>query len=385
MIFGGIAGINWFDPATIHPNPYKAIPAISAIYVNDRLMAADTAVFMRALTLPYTQNTISLSLRALEFTKNEDNQFAYKLDGLEQQWVVTNNDKARYSSLPPGNYTFLLKVSNNEGIWNETPLRLNVVILPPYWQTWWFYTLVSAFCLGIVSLVVRQYVRQKVVSKTRELEKQQALYRERLRISKDVHDDLGSGLSKISLMADVAQGKAADNGLLRQDIKNISDISRELVDNMRDLIWVLHPDNTTLDVLVARLREYCADYLDNMPIAVMLNFPEKVPAYTLSREAQRNIFLTVKEAINNCVKHSGATQITIALALLPDHINITLSDNGKGFDNKMLKSTGNGLRNMRQRIELIGGEFQISSGEGGTTITIRVCYGCLKNENNTFV
>jgi signal transduction histidine kinase/ligand-binding sensor domain-containing protein len=376
LFFGGIAGINWFYPLdTTNANLFKAHPAISAIYINDSLYAGDTAIFVEKIILPYSRNTISLSFSALEFTKPGQSQFAYKLDGIDNDWVHSTDDNVRYSNLPPGSYEFQLKVSNSDGTWNDDPLRLQIVIRPPYWKTWWFRSLIVMLIIAVIYLLAKYYVRQKVKAKSIELEKQQALYMERLRISKDVHDDLGSGLSKISLMAAIAQKKTGGNAMLGNDIKHISAVSKELVDNMRDLIWVLNPENTTLEQLVSRLREYCSDYLENIPIKVIIDFPVNVPGMRISREAQRNIFLTVKEAINNCVKHADASEIKIRLGLDTDNINILVADNGRGFDMAHLKGSGNGLRNMKQRIESIGGSFLIeSSPDTSTAITITITF-----------
>ena len=295
----------------------------------------------------------------------------------------------------------------------------------------------------LLSIVVfllynRQQIKQR---QAREKAILAAEYNERLRIAKDVHDDLGSGLSKISLMADRAQKRAAGsiklgsdiqyistvskelsknmndivwvskpedttithlsatlndlgkglsnisstaeiaqqeataNATLGNDIQAIASVSKELIDNMRDLIWVLNPENTTLDNLVARLREYCADYLEGMQVNVVLDFPQEVPTMRISRESQRNIFSTVKEAINNCVKHAAASEIRIRITTADDKMAITVSDNGKGFDVNNLKGSGNGLRNMKQRIEAVGGVFSITpKPDAGTTISIIVPY-----------
>lgn len=383
MFFGGIAGINWFNPKDIKANPYKALPAITGISINDSLFATDTSVYIHTLRLPYNRNTVSFTLKALEFTQPEQNQFAYMLEGVDKDWVITANDKVRYSNLPPGTYTFLLKVSNNEGIWNDDVLKTEIIIMPPYWQTWWFRMLTLIIAVSIVLLSIRLYVRQKVRTKTRELEKQQALYMERLRISKDVHDDLGSGLSKISLMAEIAQKKATGNPNISNDIHLISEVSKELVDNMHDLIWILNPENTTLEQLVARLREYCSDYLENIPLEVSLNFPDDVPAMRIPREAQRNIFLTTKEAINNCIKHAHASTLAIVVAINGAGLDISVTDNGEGFDPAKLKGSGNGLRNMRQRIESIGGNFAITTAPGATKVAISVPFDALSTEKIT--
>lgn len=308
----------------------------------------------------------------------------------------------------------------------------------------------------LLSIVVfllynRQQIKQR---QAREKAILAAEYNERLRIAKDVHDDLGSGLSKISLMADraqkraagsiklgndikyistiskdlskemndivwvskpedttithlsaklgdlgkglstisltaeVAQQEATDNATLGNDIQQIASVSKELIDNMRDLIWVLNPENTTLDNLLARMREYCADYLEGMGLETSLDFPREIPSMRISRESQRNIFSTVKESINNCVKHAAATEINIRVGVTDNKLAISVSDNGKGFDMNNLKGSGNGLRNMKQRIEAVGGSFSIDPKTGaGTTISITVPFEklSLQVKNTTIV
>lgn len=368
MLFGGIAGFNWFRPQDVLPNPYKAIPAITGIYVNDSLITTDTAMYVHNLNLPYARNTISLTLRALEYTMPEQNVYAYMLEGVDKDWVQTTNDKVRYANLQPGGYRFLFKVRNNESLWNEEPLVLMIAISPPWWQTWWFRGLTALLLAGLGTLAARFYARRKVLAKTRELEQQHALNMERIRISKDVHDDIGSGLSKISLLSQIANSKIKDNQALSGDISNISSISKELVDNMRDLIWLLNPENTTLDSLAARIREYSADYLDGMSVGVFFEFPESVPTMSISRNVQRNILLTVKEAINNSVKHARAGIVRIKLTIDKDVLSISISDNGKGFNINSISGRGNGLRNMRHRIETLGGNCDIASETNEGTV-----------------
>ncbi len=300
-------------------------------------------------------------------------------------------------------------------------------------------TMIIAFLLFSRLQTKQKQKREKAIA--------EAEYNERLRIAKDVHDDLGSGLSKISLMADLAQrkisgneqlsfdlasisetshrlaninqnksestdniitneppilddinaglsviSKSADsaamkaqgNILLGYEIKQISAMSRELVDNMRDLIWVLNPENTTLDQLVTRLREYCGEYLDGMQIEPNLDFQLIVPELKITREGQRNVFLTVKETVNNSIKHSGTTEMDIKLSVADNELNISIADKGKGFDLQLINKNGNGLRNMKQRIESIGGRFTLNSVIGqGTETTITISLNKLANPKNT--
>jgi len=379
MIFGGISGVNWFSPDKITPNPYNAIPAITGIYINDTLMTCDSAMYVQKLVLPYSRNTVSFTLRALEYTAPAYNKFAYMLSGLDKDWVYTTNDKVRYSNLEPGEYKFLLKASNNEGKWNDKPEQIIIVIEPPFWRTWWFRLTLLSIGVSVVLVVVRYYTYLKIKAKTIELERQHALNTERMRISKDVHDDIGSGLSKISLLSAMANRKLKENELPSKDIDSISTISKQLVDNMHDLIWVLNPENTTLDNLVSRIREYCADYLDVSNVTSSLSFPYNVPPVAIYGEVQRNVFSTVKEALNNAMKHSKATQINVTLKLDNNTVAITIADNGIGF--VATNGTGNGLRNMKNRIELINGKFSITSVQNaGTTISIEIPFDKLSAE-----
>lgn len=381
LMFGGIAGINWFKPEGVVPNRYMAQPAITGIYVDDALLTRDTAIFTHKLVLPYRRNTVSLTFRALEYTLPEQNRYAYKLEGQDNQWVYTANDRVRFPKLEPGEYKFLLKVSNNEGVWNEKPLELEIVIMPPYWRTWWFRLLVVMSGALLLAVILRYYTRQRIRARTLELEKKYALDMERLRISKDVHDDIGSGLSRISLLSELASRKMSDDEQAVRDVQSISSLSKELVDNMHDLIWVLNPENTTLDSLVSRLREYCADYLEGVGIAVTLDFPGDVPGIGISREVQRNIFSTVKEAVNNSVKHARAKSVTVSVNTQDRLLTVIVRDDGVGFDTHSVRSLGNGLRNMRYRIESVGGTFDVQSEPGkGTVIKVQMTFSGLHPE-----
>jgi two-component sensor histidine kinase len=379
MIFGGISGINWFRPNEVTINPFKAIPSITGIYINDTLMTYDSAMYIDKMVLAYNRNTVSFTMRALEYTTPLNNKFAYMLQGLDKDWVYTSNDKVRYSNLEPGSYVFLLKVSNNEGKWNDEPLQLALIVEPPFWRTWWFRLALLTIGVSLVLLVVRYYTYLKVKAKTIELERQHVLNTERMRISKDVHDDIGSGLSKIALLSALANRKLKENELPSKDIDNISAISKQLVDNMHDLVWVLNPENTTLDNLVSRIREYCADYLDVSDVTSTLSFPDNVPNVSIHGEVQRNIFSTVKEALNNCMKHSKATHVAVTLTMQHEMLEITIVDNGIGFSGN--EPTGNGLRNMKNRIEQIHGRFQVTSAvNAGSTLSISIPFSQLSTE-----
>jgi len=187
---------------------------------------------------------------------------------------------------------------------------------------------------------------------------------ERNRISKDIHDELGSGLSRIVFLTELLNAKSKDDGA-SQSLQAISKTAHLLVDNMRDLIWAMNPDNTSLDNLVARIREYSSDYLEEFPITLITDFEEDIPNVRLKNEACRNIIMMVKEALQNTIKHANATIVTIRLTINSE-LEICLSDNGIGF-NLNLSPKGNGLKNLATRIKDIGGNMIINSEPGGGT------------------
>ncbi len=259
---------------------------------------------------------------------------------------------------------------------------------------------ISGLLVLLLVIMLLLFSRQRAKQKQeREKAILEAERNERNRLAKDIHDDLGSGLSMISLIAHRAQTTAADgkklgnalatdqnkgnretltekiiedNILLGKDVVQIANVSRELIDNMRDMIWILKPESTRLDQLTARIREYCLDTLENLPIELDMELTENYPDLKITRQARRNIFLTFKEALNNCLKYAGATKISISLSLDKDKtLAMSISDNGAGFDPGNTRSGGNGLKNMRQRTENLGGKFEIS-GSGGTTIRISI-------------
>jgi signal transduction histidine kinase len=237
------------------------------------------------------------------------------------------------------------------------------------------YQVIGVSVLGGLGLFILFLLYNRKQLKQKQLQEKALAdveYNERMRIAKDVHDDIGAGLSKISLIAGLAQKDALTHVNYEADIDNILAVSKQLVDNMHDLVWVLNPEHTTIDHLVIRLREYCGDYFDGMGIKINMDLPDAVPAMQISREAQRNIFLTVKESLTNCIKHSGCNTITFSLKIENGLLRILITDDGKGF-NVMIKTRGNGLSNMQQRIDMIGGNYTITStvNEGcGTEMTV---------------
>lgn len=231
--------------------------------------------------------------------------------------------------------------------------------------------LVLFILLGFVVyfFVQKQKLKNQIAN---ELAVKQTEEKERLRIAKDIHDDLGSGLSKINFLSELIIRNSEQSIETKENVNSISETAKDLVDNMRDLIWALNPKNMTLENLLVRIREYSNDYLEDFPAELKFNFPEIISQKEILNDSHREIFMTLKECLNNIVKHSKATIIEIETTIQNDFLSICIKDNGVGFLNDSV-TKGNGLRNMKNRIDTIGGKFLIESFDiNGTLIKMTV-------------
>ncbi len=201
----------------------------------------------------------------------------------------------------------------------------------------------------------------------RDLEQQLMLERERARISQDMHDEVGASLTRISILSELAKRQHNESPKTEHIIDQISEISGNVVDEMSEIIWAMNPRNDTLDSFTSYIRQYSSTYLESAAIDGVFNFPHVIPAHPMSAELRRNLFLVVKEALHNIVKHSAATSVKLNLFFDHNLICIQIADNGKGFITGK-NGAGNGLINMRKRMDDIGGQYKITSKEGQGTI-----------------
>ncbi len=204
------------------------------------------------------------------------------------------------------------------------------------------------FIAGMLFSIYLFFSRQKLKNSiANEKAVREAEESERIRIAKDIHDELGAELSKVHFLAE-SMTRENSSSSINSNLKTISERSKLMIDNMRDLIWALTPGHMTIDGLLSRIREYSSDFLDDFNIELNIDFPEEVPEKAILREAYRNIFLMVKEALHNVVKHSMATSVDLKAAIVNGDFSISIADNGKGFQSTLL-TAGNGLKNIKHR------------------------------------
>jgi signal transduction histidine kinase/ligand-binding sensor domain-containing protein len=271
-----------------------------------------------------------------------------------------------YASLSPGNYVFEVKALVNNSTWSRAPAIWTFTILKPVWQRWWFYSLVTLIVLLTAYFFVREIIYRKLEKQRLALEKQNAIDTERLRISSELHDDLGGGLSTIRLMSELIQ-HGDKNGESKKQLEKISSNSKELVQKMNEIVWALNIKNDTLAGLLSYIRQYAALFLDDNMLDCKLTITDQVPDLAITGSKRRDIFLLVKESLNNVVKHAHASKVDISFTI-DDLLQIKIHDDGIGFNTTNRTTTSNGLRNMGKRVDELMGTMTIKNHEGTTLI-----------------
>jgi len=205
------------------------------------------------------------------------------------------------------------------------------------------------------------------------LEQQHAIERERTRIAQDMHDDLGASLTEILLLSECALKNTGGEQAVKTQIGEVAGVAREVVRNLDGIVWAVNPQNDSLQKLTGYIHEYVEVYLRRSGIRCWMEMPEQLPDVPLSSEVRHNLFLTVKEALHNTVKHAEATAVRLRLEASSTTLSISISDDGKGFSMEKASAFGNGLHNMRKRLESIGGKFDMTSEPGkGTRIRMEI-------------
>jgi signal transduction histidine kinase/ligand-binding sensor domain-containing protein len=374
IYFGTSNGITAFNPKNITPLSIQAHPTITNILINDQnsknLICAKTGAKniseIENLVLPYSQNTISFTFTSLEYSDPMHCQFEYKMEGIDKDWVNSSTQNfARYANINAGNYTFLLKASNSDGIWNNEPKKLQITIVPPFWRTWWFLTLCALFAMALVGYIV--YLR---LSKVIELQKI------RLKLYENLHDDIGSRLTAIVLLVEeILQRDTGNNQQKTPKLPLIGEISRNIVGNMRRLVWATAPENDALESVVQKMH---ADKRTLLPLGIDIKIvlATELKKMDIAGDKRYQMLSVFNEALTNISKYAQATNVIVSIEKEKDNLKMTIQDNGKGFDTAQPRtekdnSSGYGLANMRRRANRIKGSFTIESElNKGTIVTL---------------
>lgn len=374
MLFGTEAYVISFKPAEILSTITEvSLTQLKEVLVNDKTV--ELSGTPNNFRFDYHSKNIMFRWVLPDFSNPLNNQYYCRLDGIDADWrYVGNKGEIQYANLDYGRYTLQLKSANANGVPSANILTIPFEIAPPIWKTKWFLALIIVVSAVIFFIIVRYVSQRNLKEQLLKLENEQAIEKERNRISRDMHDDLGSGLTKIVIMSEVAKRNLADHERSKQQLESISESSRELVDNLQDIIWVLNPRNDTLESLAAYVREYALKFFEPFGTDLQFIYPETFPDKKLSKETRRNIFLTIKESFNNISKHAWCNKVCLSINNNEGTVIIKIADDGKGFDLGKVRKFSNGLTNMKNRIEQIGGNFEIISEPGKGTVTVVTIY-----------
>ncbi|HYK45704.1 MAG TPA: histidine kinase [Parafilimonas sp.] len=321
----------------------------------------------------YRENNISFFVAAPSFIDENRVSYSYRLAGSgNQQWSDTSpaNSVINLTNLSAANYTLTVKAFFPSAAYAPVELSYSFAITPPWWETWPVRVIAALLFIAVLILAIRFYYRRKLDKQKTVLEKRQAIEKERTRIATDMHDDLGAGLTRIKFLSETIGIKKQQQQPIEEDITRIREYSHEMIDKMGEIVWALNEKNDTLSDLLSYTRAYAVEYLSQNGIHCTMEIPESFPSTFVSGEFRRNIYLTVKEALHNVVKHSAATEVIFKMRT-DDQLIIEIKDNGCGFEQTNLRMFSNGITNMNTRTKELGGGIDIIN-DNGTDIIIRV-------------
>jgi signal transduction histidine kinase/ligand-binding sensor domain-containing protein len=389
MYFGGINGFNVFHPDSIKDNPN--IPAV---------VLTDFKVFNESLTpsaserrlkrniplekeldLDYSDNVLTFDFAALEYTNPANNLYAYKMVGFDKDWAsIGSKREATYTNLDPGRYTFRVKASNNDGVWNEEGASIEVVVAPPWWMTWWFRGMVI---LAFLSIGTTVYYRRVAVLKSKYAQQQdfsrrliETQERERKRIASELHDSIGQDLLVIKNRTYMANQVKPLNPKAREQLDHITKAVTQSLQNVRQISRNLRPYHLDRVGLTGAIRSMLETIAQSSPIVFDIQLDAIDGLFTAQgKEMEVNLYRIVQESVNNVLKHSEAKHAAIHIEKSDAGVTLHISDDGKGFEPKKVHApeskAGLGLSGIGERVGMLGGTYIIESSAGaGTTVTV---------------
>jgi signal transduction histidine kinase/ligand-binding sensor domain-containing protein len=387
LMFGGVMGVVAFKPEDFLSRSAPSRLVFNSLKLGNRTiefhpaMANDEAPqdalpfhlpmpmeFIHKLELNYDQNDFTIGFALLDYTSPLNNTFKYRLVGYSDEWIdAGKNHEAPFTNLSPGTYTLEVMGRNSRKTWTPEPIRLELVIHPPWWATWWFRTMAVLALMGVLYALYRFRLRQIL-----------KVERVRNRIAQDLHDEIGSTLSSIGLYSEVMQRSSADLPPQTQGIlEKITISTSEMIETMNDIVWTIKSTNDTFSEVVIRMRAFAGNFSEGGKFRLVFEVASESEALKFSMEQRKNIYLIFKEAVNNAAKYSDCNVLRVKINIVGKMLRIEVNDDGKGFDPATLTDEsnlgGNGLEGMKNRAEEIKARLVlVSSQDKGTTVTLEV-------------
>jgi len=326
------------------------------------------------LRLPPGRHQITFAFTALSLSMPENIGFRYQLQGVDADWVAAGSRRqASYTQLQPGHYRFKVTACDRDGIWNETGATVELTAEPYWWETAWF-RIAGPICgFGVVGCLVVVWLRRRHRHRIERLELQQATEKERTRIAQDLHDDLGAELSTIAMLSDLAQQDLGENHSVRTRLGEIIGHAHQTILRLEEIVWAVNPANDTVERFSVYVCKCAQRYLELANVRSRFDLPVRFQPCILGSVQRHNIFLATKEALHNAVRHGKPATVTLRIALESGWLQVTVEDDGVGFEDTPEVLATHGSSNMRSRMSHINGTFERRSSPGqGTTVRLSI-------------
>jgi signal transduction histidine kinase/ligand-binding sensor domain-containing protein len=381
-------GVAWVDPSRVPTDPVPPKVVLDEMLVDEQPVGlpdrADSGP--EGLSRPAGRVVIGPGVHRVEFRYGalswpapEFVRFRHRLEGVDHDWIEAGGDRAvHYNSLPPGDYRFWVMAANRDGVWSPAGAPIAFRLQPRVWQTWWFQlAAIGAFAGGLATLAV-WWNRQRARARLEVLERLHAVEQERARIAQDIHDDLGASLTQIALLSELAQSQIEQPQVARGHLDLIFNNARNLVRATDEIVWALHPKNSAVELSLNFITRFAQEYLRVAGVPCRLDFPVELPNALLPSATRHHLYLAVKEALNNVVKHAAATEVWLRLTCEGNHLVLSVEDNGRGFvpgqraapaGGQPSPRCGHGLQGMDRRMRAVSGRFEQTSALGKGTLT----------------
>ena len=368
-------GLVYVNPAALKQNSIEPPVIIESVLVDS--VRQGTNVFGGSpseIIVPPGKRNLEIHYASLNLGGADRSRFRYRLsEQPNAKWTddTSGGRVASYPKLLPGTYQFEVTACNEDGVWNSHPAWLTVVVQPSLWQKGWFRALLAVGLLAVIAGLVYYFSTQKLQRQVAWLRQQEALEHERSRIARDLHDQLGANLTQVALLAEMAESDKNIPEEVEDHAKQITQTARETTKALDEIVWAVNPSNDTLEGLVNYSGKYAQEYFALAGLRYRVDIPSELPDVILPPDVRHNVFLAFKESVNNVVKHAQATEAHVRLRLDASHFTLEIEDNGKGPAGAEQKSGRNGLRNMRKRMEDVGGSFTLGQApEKGTLVRL---------------
>lgn len=362
LIFAGPNTLLTFHPQSIYNAPRPRPAVITDFQLINANLAVDSLLSLPYISLAPDQNTFNIHFSSLSFLHQGRQTYFYQLLGADKDWVkAADNQAAFYRLLPPGKYTFRVRVENIDGLAAEQITTLNIHIRPVFFRTGWFISLVLMLASMMGYGMHRLHVKKAL-----------AVEKIRGRVSRDLHDDMGSALSTIHILSNMGSQKLnTEPAKTRDYLQKIGENSQRMMEAMDDIVWAIKPNNDSMQKLVARMREWATQALEAKDVLLDLQVDEDLYDWMPDMETRRDLYLLFKEAINNVVKYAQASKVEVRMNKVHQSLELTIQDNGKGFDPQNADG-GNGLGNMQRRAQALKGTYALHTAPGkGTQVFLK--------------